>query len=132
MRDEIFRTPEFIGPADLEVLGDWVTEDIQLVPYDILEAIDLVRLAQANPDADPEELSGNAFAATIGPQGVTIENHFVEDMQGEFSLGTVLDVLLDFWDYCVPGRPRYVAPAWERYVKESGRDPLAGLRQVTN
>ncbi|GGZ67704.1 hypothetical protein ACFOOM_11545 [Streptomyces echinoruber] len=126
-----FRTPRFNGPAELKVLGQWVTADIQLSALSILEAIDLVRMAQADPDFPPEEMDGNAHTATFSPQGVTIENNFVEHVQGEFPLDTTLAVLLDFWDYYALARPTNIASHWEEYVKENGRDPLAGLREIT-
>ncbi|AOR32986.1 hypothetical protein BFF78_19660 [Streptomyces fodineus] len=131
-RDEKFRTPRFTGPAELKVLGAWVSGDIQLSPLAILEAIDLVRLAQSDPGFSPEEMDGNAYTATFSPQGVAIENHFLEHVQGDFPLDTVLAVLLDFWDYYVLGRPEEVVPYWNEYVKENGRDPLAGLRNVAS
>lgn len=126
-----FETPRFTGPAELKVLGHWVTADIQLDGLSILEAIDLVRLAQSDPGFAPEEMDGNAHTATFSPQGVAVENHYVEHVQGEFSLDTTLEILLDFWDYFVLACPGEVVSYWNEYVKENGRDPLAGLRDVT-
>ncbi|WNM30242.1 hypothetical protein RKE30_07400 [Streptomyces sp. Li-HN-5-11] len=126
-----FETPRFNGPAELDVLGEWVTADIQLVGLSILEAIDLVRLAQSDPGFGPEEFGGNAHTATFSSQGVAIENHFLEHVQGEFPLDKALAVLLDFWDYYVLACPTDVVSDWNEYVKENGRDPLAGLRDVT-
>jgi hypothetical protein len=108
-----------------------VTADIQLDGLSILEAIDLVRLAQSDPGFAPEEMDGNAHTATFSPQGVAVENHYVEHVQGEFSLDTTLEILLDFWDYFVLACPGEVVSYWNEYVKENGRDPLAGLRDVT-
>ncbi|MEU6774186.1 hypothetical protein [Streptomyces sp. NPDC046759] len=126
-----FGAPRFNGPAELKVLGHWVTSDIQLSPLAILEAIDLVRLAQSDPGFTPEDLDGNAHTATISPQCVAIENHFLEHVQGEFPLDKALAVLLDFWDYYLLVHPEDVVSYWNEYVKENGRDPLAGLRDVT-
>lgn len=130
--EDEFRAPRFNGPAELKVLGQWVTADIQLSPHAILEAIDLVRLAQADPGFAPEEMDGNAHTATFSPQGLAIENHFVEHVQGEFPLDKALAVLLDFWDYYLLAHPeKNIASYWSEYVKENGRDPLAGLRDIT-
>jgi hypothetical protein len=126
-----FELPRFNGPAELKVLGHWVTSDIQLSPLAILEAIDLVRLAQSDSGFGPEDLDGNSSTATISPQGVTIENHFLEHVQGEFPLDKALAVLLDFWDYYLLACPgESIVPYWDEYVKENGRDPLAGLRDI--
>ncbi|MFB7596737.1 hypothetical protein [Streptomyces sp. NPDC056160] len=130
-RDEKFRVPRYTGPAELKILGHWVTADIQLSPLAILEAIDLVRLAQSDPGFAPEDLDGNAHTATVSPQGVAVENHFVEHVKGEFPLDKALAVLLDFWDYYVLAHPEDVVSYWSEYVKENGRDPLAGLRDIT-
>ncbi|MGW2643628.1 hypothetical protein ACWC2T_01680 [Streptomyces sp. NPDC001393] len=129
--EDEFELPRFNGPAELKVLGHWVSGDIQLVGLSILEAIDLVRLAQADPGFTPEDLDGNAFTATISPQGVAIENHFLEHVQGEFPLDTALAILLDFWDYYALASSGKVVSRWNEYVKENGRDPLAGLREIT-
>ncbi|MER5547089.1 hypothetical protein ACWD4N_04800 [Streptomyces sp. NPDC002586] len=126
-----FRAPRFNGPAELDVLGYWVTSDIQLSPLAILEAIDLVRLAQSDPGFGPEDMDGNSSTATFSPQGVAIENHFLEHVQGEFPLDTALAILLDFWDYYVLAHPEDVVSYWSEYTKENGRDPLAGLRDIT-
>ena len=126
-----FGLPLFNGPAELMVLGHWVTADIQLSPLSILEAIDLVRLAQSDPGFAPEDLDGNAHTATISPQGVAVENHFLEHVQGEFPLDKTLAILLDFWDYYVLAHPeRDVVSCRSEYEKENGRDPLAGLRNT--
>lgn len=130
--EDEFRTPDFTGPAELKVLGHWVSGDLQLVGLSILEAIDLVRLAQSDPGFTPEEMDGNAHTATFSPQGLLIENHFVEHVQGEFPLAKALEVLLDFWDYYVRARPANVVSYWNEYVKEHGRDPLTGLRNVAS
>jgi hypothetical protein len=123
--------PRFSGPAELKVLGHWVSGDIQLVGLSILEAIDLVRLAQSDAGFAPEDLTGNAFTATISPQEVTIENHFLEQVRGAFPLDKALVVLLDFWDYFTLASPDKCTSCWNEYVRENGRDPLAGLREIT-
>ncbi|WNM30243.1 hypothetical protein RKE30_07405 [Streptomyces sp. Li-HN-5-11] len=104
-----FGLPLFQGPAELNALGNWVTGDIQLSPLSILEAIDLVRLAQADPGFTPEEMDGNAHTATFSSQGVAIENHFAEHVQGEFLLDKALAVLLDFWDYYLLAHPEKIS-----------------------
>jgi hypothetical protein len=40
-------------------------------------------------------------------------------------------VLLDFWDYYLLVHPEDVVSYWNEYVKEHGRNPLAGLRDIT-
>ncbi|MGW1200048.1 hypothetical protein ACWD4B_30050 [Streptomyces sp. NPDC002536] len=123
-----FKVPAFIGPAGLKVLGNWVTSDIQLSPLAVLEAIDLVKIAQGDAGAAPEHLDGNAFSATVSPQGVEIENHFLEHVQGEFKLDQALQVLIDFWDYCCQANPEEAESYRREYADEHGRDPLAGVR----
>ncbi|MFE4870077.1 hypothetical protein [Streptomyces sp. NPDC056682] len=123
-----FRVPFFSGPDELSVLGQWVTADIQLSPLSILEAIDLVTEAKANPGFTPEDLDGNAHTATISPQGVRVENHFVEHVQGEFTLDDAFRVLVDFWDYCCQAHPEKVDARRRQYAEENGHDPLAGIR----
>jgi hypothetical protein len=130
-RDE-FGSPRFSGAPELKVLGHWVTADIQLSPLAILEAIDLVRMAQSDPDFHPEEMDGNAHTATFSPQGLTIEKNFAEHVRGEFSLDTALAILLDFWDYYVLTHPgKDLVTYCNEYEKENGRDPLAGLRKIS-
>ncbi|MFY4719893.1 hypothetical protein [Streptomyces sp. LaBMicrA B280] len=131
-RDNKSRTPQFNGPTELTILGVWVSGDIQLSGYSILEAIDLARQAQANPDFTPEEMDGNAYTATFSHQVLAIENHFLEHVRGEFSMDAALAVLLDFWDYYARACPDEVAPFWKQYVEENSRDPLAGLRDVAS
>ncbi|MEU3723663.1 hypothetical protein [Streptomyces sp. NPDC031705] len=123
-----FRSPFFSGPDELSVLGQWVTADIQLSPLCILEAIDLVTEAKANPGFAPEDLDGNAHTATISSQGVRVENHFVEHVQGAFTLDDAFRVLVDFWDYCCQAHPEEVDARRREYAGEHGRDPLAGIR----
>ncbi|MFE9636058.1 hypothetical protein [Streptomyces sp. NPDC006463] len=125
-----FGVPSFSGPAELKFLGQWVTADIQLVPLAILEAIDLVTAAQANPGFAPEDLDGNAHTVTIGPQGVRVENYFVEHVQGEFTLDDAFRVLVDFWDYCCLANPEKADSRRREYADEYGRDPLAGIRDL--
>ncbi|MEU5808735.1 hypothetical protein [Streptomyces sp. NPDC047718] len=121
-------TPSFAGPDELMFLGEWVTADIQLSPLSVLEAIDLVTEAKGNPGFVPEDLDGNAHTVTIGPQGVRVENHFVEHVQGEFSLDDAFRVLVDFWDYCCLADPQKADARRREYADEFGRDPLAGIR----
>ncbi|MFD8997055.1 hypothetical protein [Streptomyces abikoensis] len=123
-----FRAPNFSGPTELNFLGQWVTSDIQLSPLAILEAIDLVTAAKADLDFAPEDLDGNAHTATISPLGVTVENHFVEHVQGEYSLDDAFRVLVDFWDYCCQAHPDKADSRRCEYAEEYGRDPLAGIR----
>ncbi|MFD7628296.1 hypothetical protein ACFV7Q_20025 [Streptomyces sp. NPDC059851] len=125
-----FGVPDFSGPAELSVLGQWVTADIQLSPLSILEAIDLVTEAKADPGFAPEDLDGNAHTATISPQGVRVENHYVEHVQGEFTLDDAFRVLVDFWHYCSLAHPDEVDSRRREYVDEYGRDPLAGIRDL--
>ncbi|WP_179023254.1 hypothetical protein [Streptomyces sp. IMTB 2501] len=40
-------------------------------------------------------------------------------------------VLLDFWDYYVLAGSDDVVSYWNECVQENGRDPLAGLRDIT-
>ncbi|GHC50690.1 hypothetical protein LE181_25135 [Streptomyces sp. SCA3-4] len=126
--EDVKDLPRFTGPAGLKVLGNWVTSDIQLVPPSVLEAIDLVTAAQADKGFAPEDLDGNAHTATVSPQGVAVENHFVEHVQGEFTLDDALRVLVDFWDYCCLAMPTQVDQHRRAYAEENGRDPLAGIR----
>lgn len=123
-----FGVPRFTGPAELKVLGHWVTSDIQLSPLAILEAIDLVKAAQEDAGVAPEDLDGNAHSVTISSQGVEVENHFVEHVQGRFTLDQSLRVLIDFWDYCCQAHPEEVDSYRREYAAEHGRDPLAGVR----
>ncbi|ATZ28357.1 hypothetical protein SLAV_32925 [Streptomyces lavendulae subsp. lavendulae] len=113
-----FGVPDFSGPAELNILGQWVTADIQLVPLSVLEAIDLVAAAMADPGFAPEDLDGNAHTATIGPRGVRVENHFVEHVQGEFTLDDAFRVLVDFWDYCRQANPEEVDAYRREYADE--------------
>lgn len=55
----------------------------------------------------------------------------MKHLQGEFPLEAVLAVLRDFWDYYVLGHPEEVGDAWNEYVRKNGRNPLAGLRDIT-
>ncbi|MFD8415291.1 hypothetical protein ACFV2Q_26620 [Streptomyces sp. NPDC059650] len=123
-----FGVPHFSGPDELMFLGEWVTADIQLSPLSILEAIDLVTEAKADPRFVPEELGGNAHIVTIGPQGVRVENHFVEHVKGDYTLDDAFRLLVDFWDYCCQSNPDKVDSRRREYVEEHGRDPLAGIR----
>ncbi|MEU5065739.1 hypothetical protein AB0G95_17085 [Streptomyces virginiae] len=123
-----FGVPSFLGPAELNILGQWVTADIQLSPLSVLEAIDLVAEAKANTRFTPEDLDGNAHTVTISPQGVRVENYFVEHVQGEYTLDDVFRVLVDFWDYCCMANPQKADSRRREYVAEYGRDPLAGIR----
>ncbi len=125
-RDE-YGVPTYTGPAELEVLGEWVTADIQLSPYAVLEAIDLVRTAQAHPSVEPEDLDGNAHSVSITPQGVKIENLFVEQVRGEFGLDQTLEILLDFWEYCRLAIPDKIDTRRREYLNDHGRDPLSGI-----
>ncbi|MEU2827832.1 hypothetical protein ABZ667_04060 [Streptomyces lavendulae] len=127
-----FGVPDFSGPAELNILGQWVTADIQLVPLSVLEAIDLVAAAMADPGFAPEDLDGNAHTAAIGPRGVRVENHFVEHVQGEFTLDDAFRVLIDFWDYCRQADPEEADAYRREYADEYGRDPLAGIRDLQN
>ncbi|MFG2622476.1 hypothetical protein ACGFXC_33135 [Streptomyces sp. NPDC048507] len=123
-----FGAPDFAGPAELNILGQWVTADVQLSPLSVLEAIDLVTEAKADPAFTPEDLDGNAHTVTISPQGVRVENHFVEHVQGEYTLDDAFQVLVDFWDYCCLANPPKAASRRREYAVEHGRDPLAGIR----
>ncbi|MEV7544219.1 hypothetical protein [Streptomyces sp. NPDC089915] len=123
-----FGVPFFSGPAELKFLGQWVTADIQLSPLEILEAIDLVAQAKADPDFAPEDLDGNAHTATISPQGVSVENHFVDHVQGDYTLDDAFRLLVDFWDYCCQAHPDKVDARRREYAEEHGRDPLTGIR----
>ncbi|MEU2956058.1 hypothetical protein AB0M94_26095 [Streptomyces xanthochromogenes] len=125
---ETFGTPEFSGPEELGTLGQWVTADIQLSPHSVLETIDLVAQAKADPGFAPEDLDGNAHTVTIGPQGVRVENHFVEHVQGDFTLDDAFRVLLDFWDYCYQAHPEKADERRRQYAEENGHDPLVGIR----
>ncbi|MFF4184792.1 hypothetical protein ACFYZ9_16490 [Streptomyces sp. NPDC001691] len=125
---DAFGVPEFSGPDELSTLGEWVTADIQLSPLSVLEAIDLVAEAKSNPDFAPEDLDGNAHTVTIGPRGVRVENFFVDDIQGEFTLDDTFRVLVDFWDYCCLAIPEKVDMRRRQYTEENGHDPLAGIR----
>lgn len=126
-----FSTPHFTGPSELRVLGHWVSVEIGHYPIGILEVIDLVRRAQSEARFVPQDWNGNAHAATISTQGVEVENYFVQHLQGEFPLDAAVAVLHDFWDYYVLGRPEKAGDAWYEYVRKNGRNPLAGLRDIT-
>ncbi|WP_374778135.1 hypothetical protein OG756_40250 [Streptomyces sp. NBC_01310] len=126
--ENAFGVPDFSGPAELSILGQWVTADIQLSPLSVLEAIDLVAEAKANPAFAPEDLDGNAHTVTIGPQGVRVENYFVEHVQGVYALDDAFRVRVDFWDYCCLANPPKADSRRHAYAKEHGRDPLAGIR----
>lgn len=126
--EDAFGVPDFSGPAELNILGQWVTADIQLSPLSVLEAIDLVAEAKANPAFAPEDLDGNAHTVTISPQGVRVENYFVEHVQGEYTLEDAFRVLVDFWDYCCLANPQKADSRRREYAEEHGRDPLAGIR----
>ncbi|MEV4437825.1 hypothetical protein AB0K09_02205 [Streptomyces sp. NPDC049577] len=126
--EDEFRVPSFAGPSELKVLGGWITSDIQLSPLAILEAIDLVSAARANPAVGSEELDGNAHTATITGHGVTVENIYVDHVRGEFTLDQALRVLIDFWDYCCQAHSDEVDEYRRQYASENGRDPLAGIR----
>ncbi|UUY46887.1 hypothetical protein NRK68_06455 [Streptomyces yangpuensis] len=126
--EDAFGVPSFSGPAELNILGQWVTADIQLSPLSVLEAIDLVAEAKANPRFTPEDLDGNAHTVTISPQGVRVENYFVEHVQGEYTLDDAFRVLVDFWDYCCVANPQKADSRRREYVAEYGLDPLAGIR----
>ncbi|MFJ9643137.1 hypothetical protein ACWEPM_03820 [Streptomyces sp. NPDC004244] len=128
--ENAFGVPHFCGPDELNVLGQWVTADIQLVPPSILEAIDLVTEAKANPGFVPEDLDGNAHTVTISAQGMRVENYFVEHVQGEYDLDDAFRVLLDFWDYCRQANPEDADSCRREYAHEHGRDPLAGTREL--
>ncbi|MFF5704593.1 hypothetical protein ACFY7H_19125 [Streptomyces sp. NPDC012794] len=65
---DAFGVPDFAGPAELRVLGQWVTADIQLSPLSVLEAIDLVIEAKGNAAFAPEDLDGNAHTVTSSRQ----------------------------------------------------------------
>ncbi|MEV6688879.1 hypothetical protein AB0N28_26645 [Streptomyces sp. NPDC051130] len=125
-----FGVPQFSGPDELSVLGQWVTADIQLVPLAILEAIDLVAEAKADPGFAPEDLDGNAHTTTISPQGVRVENSFVEHVQGDFTLDDAFRVLVDFWDFCHQANPAKADARRREYAHEHRRDPLAGIRDI--
>ncbi|GAA2467400.1 hypothetical protein ACFPFX_10915 [Streptomyces mauvecolor] len=125
---DAFGVPEFSGPDELSTLGEWVAADIQLSPLSVLEAIDLVAEAKANPGFAPEDLDGNAHTVTISPQGVRVENFFVEHVQGEYTLDDAFRVLVDFWDYCCLAIPEKVDARRRQYAEENGHDPLAGIR----
>ncbi|GAA3192348.1 MULTISPECIES: hypothetical protein [Streptomyces] len=119
--------PQYAGPENLKVLGNWVTGDIQQVPYTLLEVIDLVVEARRNPDSGVEEFGGNAHYTEIEPQGVHIQNEYVDHVRGDFTLDQALDVLTDFWNYCARVHPERTAEDLARYVAEYGHDPVAGL-----
>ncbi|MFF9210206.1 MULTISPECIES: hypothetical protein [unclassified Streptomyces] len=123
--------PQFTGPSALRVLGHWVSDEVGLYASGILEVIDLVRRAQSEGRFVPQNWDGNTHAATISAQGVEVENYFVKDLQGRFSLNEALALLHDFWDYYVLRYPEKVGDAWHDYVRENGRNPLAGLRDIT-
>ncbi|MFD3544283.1 hypothetical protein ACFWUW_01440 [Streptomyces sp. NPDC058655] len=124
--------PTFSGPDELSFLGQWVTADIQLSPLSVLEAIDLVTEAKVNLGFAPEDLDGNAHTVTISPQGVRVENYFVEHVQGDYSLDDAFRVLVDFWDYCCLAHPEKSDARRREYADEHGRDPLAGIRDIQN
>ncbi|MBY8886642.1 hypothetical protein K7472_17470 [Streptomyces sp. PTM05] len=124
--------PSFTGPAELKILGHWVTSDIQLSPYAVLEAIDLARTAQANPAFEPESMDGNAFTVTFSPEGLVVENLYVDHVRGEFTLDQALRVLLDFWEYCRQAIPAKIEDRRREYLEDHGRDPLAGIRDPTD
>ncbi|MEU8434975.1 hypothetical protein AB0F18_19030 [Streptomyces sp. NPDC029216] len=126
--EDAFGMPDFSGPDELSTLGQWVTADIQLSPLSVLEAIDLVTEAKANPSFAPEDLDGNAHTATISPEGVRVENYFVEHVQGEYTLDDAFRVLVDFWDYCCLANPKKADSRRREYAEEHGHDPLAGIR----
>ncbi|WP_405779471.1 hypothetical protein [Streptomyces sp. NBC_00859] len=122
-------TPEFNGPDSLTIMGQWVTGDIQLSPYSVLDALDLVLAAKNNANQEFVHFDGNSYNANIGPSGVVIENLFVEEVRGEYSLAETQMMLLDFWDYCSQAVADEV-DSWRRQFMSDhhGRDPLAGLR----
>ncbi|MET9362862.1 hypothetical protein ABZX93_18350 [Streptomyces sp. NPDC006632] len=125
---DAFGGPEFSGSSELSILGQWVTADIQLSPLSVLEAIDLVAQARADSGFVPEDLDGNAHTATISPQGVRVENHFVEHVRGDFTLDDTFRILVDFWDYCCQAHPEKVDARRRQYAEENGHDPLIGIR----
>ncbi|MEU9417454.1 hypothetical protein ACFWBH_24770 [Streptomyces sp. NPDC059999] len=127
--EDAFGVPSFSGPAELNILGQWVTADIQLSPLSVLEAIDLVAEAKVNPGFAPEDLDGNAHTVTISRQGVRVENYFVEHVQGEYTLDDAFRVLVDFWDYCCRANPGKADSRRRQYAEEHGHDPLAGIRE---
>ncbi|MFF5704592.1 hypothetical protein ACFY7H_19120 [Streptomyces sp. NPDC012794] len=57
-----------------------------------------------------------------------VENHFVEHVQGDYTLDEAFRVLVDFWDYCCLANPPKVAARRREYGEEHGRDPLTGIR----
>lgn len=122
--------PFFCGPDELGVLGQWVTADIQLSPLSVLEAIDLVAEAKADPNFAPEDLDGNAHTVTISSQGVRVENFFVDHVRGDYSLDDAFRVLVDFWDYCCQANPAKAESRRREYAHEHGRDPLAAIRDI--
>lgn len=123
---QAFGVPFFSVPDELKFLGQWVTADIQRSPLKVLEAIDLVNETKANPDFAPEDLNGKAHTVTISPQGVRVENHYVEHVQGDYSLDDAFPVLADFWDYCRLANPEEAESRRREYAAERGRDSLDG------
>ncbi|MFI1205657.1 hypothetical protein ACH4VR_40610 [Streptomyces sp. NPDC020883] len=119
--------PEYVGPGNLRVVGQWVTADIQVDPYSLLEVLVLVAEAQRNPKAGVEEFGGNAHYAEISPGGVQIQNEYVEHVRGDFPLDQVADVLADFWEYCKSVNPERTRESYVRYVAEHGHDPIPGF-----
>ncbi|MFF9814278.1 hypothetical protein [Streptomyces sp. NPDC014006] len=125
-----FREPRFNGPEELSVLGYWAS-DIGEYPLNVVEVIDVVRRARSEVPFTPQDWSGNARGATISAHGVEVEHYFVTHLRGEFTLDEALIVLRDLWDHHVLRRPEEAGDAWSQYAGRTGRNPLAGLRDLT-
>lgn len=93
--------------------------------------IDVLRRARSEAPFTPQDWSGNAHGAIISAQGVEVEHYFVDRLRGEFTLDAALVVLRDLWDYHVQRRPEEAGETWNQYAEGTGRNPLAGLRDLT-
>ncbi|MFJ9174960.1 hypothetical protein [Streptomyces sp. NPDC102360] len=100
---------------------------MQLSPHSVLDMIDVIHGVSTGRVEAPQMLDGNAYATEAHPETVIVQNEFVEHVNGEFTPRQVLDVLLDFWNYCELVMPGENAEGRARFVEEHGRDPLTAF-----
>ncbi|WP_425827079.1 hypothetical protein [Streptomyces fractus] len=105
----------------------WVTGDVQLSPHTVLDMVDVIHGVSTGHVEAPQELSGNAFYVEADRDNVSVQNEFVEHVADEFTPREVLDVLLDFWQYCTLVVPDRVTENHATYLEEHGRDPLTAF-----
>ncbi|MFD6392802.1 hypothetical protein [Nocardia sp. NPDC060259] len=110
-----------IGSAET-VIAAWLYQDIQGGLDSLVMVADAIRRSSRLGGADFER-SGNAWFLSVDSNGVSVENHYVDNLgSGIVSHDDVLDVVRQYWDALVRiGIQGDLRSALERFEHQYGR-----------